>query len=188
MVKIGDLLSWEVDCFKRSAFVQIVIWILLTSSTTIIFWAVESLLGIFDFDVSKFREWICDVFLMKRPWKYSRLFDPCNKKILHVKKIVGITYANCFIHERSELEWLKPSWEERSIWLCDSHTYWRKHNAGVVGLGYRQNRWPKLLQAWCDQCWDGPASLAGPESDRDVLCFHSWSPDEFVGLLFRNAN
>lgn len=23
--------------------------------------------------------------------------------------------------------------DERSIWLCDSHTYWRKHNAGAIG-------------------------------------------------------
>ena len=27
-----------------------------------------------------------------------------------------------------------------------------------------------------------------PESFRDVLCFHGWSPEEFVGLLFRHAN
>lgn len=51
----------------------------------------------------------------------------------------------------------KPSWEERSIWLCDSYTYWRKHNAGAAGWSYWFNQWLQLLQAWCDQCWDGPA-------------------------------
>lgn len=96
------------------------------------------------------------------------------------------TYIASFMKGKSQID-SSLSYDERSIWLCDSHINWRKHNAGATDWSFWHSHWFQTLQAWCDQSWDGPA-LAVTWKLKGYPLFYSRFPEEFVGLLFRYAN